>query len=274
MKALPLGGSKAAAVLKLSPWSTPWEVWASLTGRAPESEPTPAQLLGTRLEAAVMAAHAARVGSPIRTDLADRHAPGLTLRTAEGHVWMDVHPDGIYEENCSIVVVDAKASGDEPWADLPEHYRVQGAVQAAVAARVIGRHVRAEIVAYFHRFGVDRVYPVAYTHDLGERLLAHLEAWWVKHILGDEEPEITVPPRLAVEAVHPPQPERAWLDATPELEALVQQLASARATARSATDTADLARARILQALQGAPGVAGLVEAKSNAKGAVTLKLL
>lgn len=269
-----MGGSKAAAVLGLSPWSTPWEVWASLTGRAPETAPTPAQLLGTRLEQAVMDAHKARVGKFVHTNYADRTKPGLTLALEDGTIWMDVHPDGIYFDGELDVVVDAKTSGDAPWTELPEHYRVQAVVQAAVRARYSEQVVRAEIVAYFHRFGEDRVYPVDYNHDLGERLLNHLERWWTRHILNDEEPPITVPPRLSVEAVHPPNPERAWLDATPELEELVRKLAHARAAAKSATESADLARAQILQRLQGSPGVAGLVEARANAKGAVTLKLL
>lgn len=57
-----LGGSDAAAILALSPWCSPRQLWERRTGRLPEEPATFAMRRGSRLEPLVRNRHAALFG--------------------------------------------------------------------------------------------------------------------------------------------------------------------------------------------------------------------
>lgn len=82
-----IGGSDVAAILGLSPWRTPYQVWEDKTGRSDDQEETPALYWGRLLE------------DPIRQAYADR--TGLTVTkpdrmfTSEAHPFMLANLDGI-----------------------------------------------------------------------------------------------------------------------------------------------------------------------------------
>lgn len=278
MKRRPLGASRAAAVLGLSPWTSPWDVWAELTDRAPADVQSAAALLGTRLEAPILDSFERFHGVRLDRSFADREGLGLDIYTdtPDGRApWLSAHPDAIYRSHEGRwVVVDAKSTRDPVWSALPEHYRVQAVVQAA-AARANGYDVSHAVMAvYHHEAGIDRAYRVETPPDLCNRVLATLEAWWVRHVLNDEQPEITTPPRYSVGAVLPSDPAAPWLDPDDTLRALASDWHAATAAKKQATAAYDLARARLSAAIGEAPGIAGLVAYPSDKRGRRSLRSL
>lgn len=57
-----IGGSDAAAILGLSPWATPWDVWLEKIGQAASKRESEAMRWGTLLEPVIRAAYAEQMG--------------------------------------------------------------------------------------------------------------------------------------------------------------------------------------------------------------------
>ena len=135
-----IGASEAAAILGVSPWTTPMEVFLRKTGRAPEVEESPAMAWGTAKEGALAAEYTRRYGRPLHTQVFLRH---------EDHPWMFATIDGLTPEG---VVVELKTTswrsadqwGEEETDEIPTHYLCQVHHQLAVSGLDLA-HVFAEI---------------------------------------------------------------------------------------------------------------------------------
>src|SRR5690606_29202656 len=94
-----IGASDVAAVLGVSPWATPWEVWAEKTGRLEPWSGNAATDLGTRLEPVIMDMAEAELG-PIERSVRVAHATlplavNLDGRTADGHLPVEAKTAGM-----------------------------------------------------------------------------------------------------------------------------------------------------------------------------------
>jgi putative phage-type endonuclease len=128
-----IGGSDVAGICKVSPWTSPYGVWARKTGRIEDTvSQTEAMEWGTRLEAVIL------------QKFADEH-PEFHVRTGFGtyanktRPWQISNPDGVFEwdvvdrhgDDQSISVhrgiVEVKtARYEDDWRDgVPAYYRTQ-----------------------------------------------------------------------------------------------------------------------------------------------------
>lgn len=110
--------SESAAVMGLSPWQTPYQLWLAKTGRA-TTKVTPAMQRGTDLEPAARAAYEAQTGLVMQPLVLQDGAYSASL---DG---MTLEGDLILEIKCPV-----RGSRSDLWQDVsagkvPENYMVQ-----------------------------------------------------------------------------------------------------------------------------------------------------
>lgn len=97
-----VGASDIAAILGLSPYSTPWQTWLDKTGQLPDRPPTDAMDWGNRLEPLVLAWFAEQnVCKVSRT-------PGLCR--SNDRPWQLATPDALAEDDDGPACVQAKTT--------------------------------------------------------------------------------------------------------------------------------------------------------------------
>lgn len=182
---LGIGGSDAAAIIGLSPWSTPVTIWLDKTGRAAPKEETEAMRIGTELEDFVARRYMQETGRTtqrfnkmLHVDCLLGNFDRLVIREGEkvaSHM-------GEVRTN---LLLECKTSTRE-WEDgVPLYYQTQvqhymGLVDCLEAADVaclfLGRK-------HFEIFRVDRDQAVI------DHMQAYLRAWWDRHVVHDEMPK-------------------------------------------------------------------------------------
>lgn len=226
-----IGGSDIAAIVGLSPWAGPWDVWARIVEgvRGPESE---AMAWGTTLEP-VVAAEWMR-----RHDDAARWERGVSA-TPPDRPWLRVTPD--YVDTAAGRILEVKTTsangyrygwGEPGSSVVPDHYDCQiqtymaqlGATVCHVAVLVGGQALHA--------------YTVLADAEVGATLLAAGEAFWRDHI----EPAIPPPPdssracRDALSRRYPGTESRAVRPATGHELAIADRLRRAKKEALALRD--------------------------------------
>ena len=162
-----IGGSDIAALLGMSPFKTPVDLWMDKTGRADPTPDNPAMRLGRELEPAVLARYAEQTGRGVS------HIG--TLR------------DGIYIANVDALapgrVVEAKISR-HGWDDVPEWYRAQVMWYLGFFPCVSTGDIAAMFLldASFHIDPVERDDATI----AGMRELA--TDWWHRYVVSDVAP--------------------------------------------------------------------------------------
>ena len=119
--------SESAAVLGVSPWQTPYQLWLQKTGRSEGGKANQAMLRGTELEPAARAAYEDQTGlvmQPLVLE-AGRYSASLDGMTLDG--------DLVLEIKCPL-----RGTRSDLWQDVsvgavPEHYLVQVQHQLMVA---------------------------------------------------------------------------------------------------------------------------------------------
>lgn len=119
-----LGGSDVAGVLGLSPWQSPWSVWADKVGLLPlDADATDAQEFG------LMAEPMLRDYFHRRTGL---HVIGAqTAITHPDHPWARVTLDGYVAEHPGadldgvLGVFESKTTSEPAWTEVPIYYQCQ-----------------------------------------------------------------------------------------------------------------------------------------------------
>lgn len=174
-----IGGSDVAAILGLSPWRTPYQVWEDKTGRSEEQTETPAIYWGRLLE------------DPIRQAYADR--TGLSVKkpdqmfTSPDHPFMLANLDGIASDG-RLVEFKTTSRGDgwgeEGTDEIPEYYQTQ--VQHYMAVMGVERTDVGVLIA-----GRDfRIYTVMADIELQQMLIDEEAKFW-ELVQTDTPPEIT-----------------------------------------------------------------------------------
>lgn len=169
------------AILGLSPWATPVDVWLDKTGRATPEDPSYPMARGLALERLLLAEYATITGNellPVPV-LAGHPTDPLALASLDGAAATSDGP----------AVIEIKTVGwrnrDDWWDDtrqVPDHYLAQlawqqyvtGVQQAFIVADVAG-DVR--IIGPIERAADFEAYAVPLMHD-----------WWQRHIVGDQPP--------------------------------------------------------------------------------------
>ncbi len=114
-----IGGSDAAAVLGLSPWRTPYDVYAEKIGEGDPQPENEAMRWGTLLEPVIRRRYAEIIG------LAVHERPLIR----SGHYeWLICHPDGIVDDGRLLEIKTARTSegyGEPGTDEVPQHYLLQ-----------------------------------------------------------------------------------------------------------------------------------------------------
>ncbi len=224
-----IGGSDLAAILGLSKWRSPYQVWLEKTGRSQSDESTLPMRWGTYAEEFVAREYAERTGRGVqRYNTMLRHPEAPLI----GHIDRLVIPAGAKRASHRTEIrtdlglecktVSAFAAGrDSEWGpegtdQTPGQYLVQCAAYLALTgcqhwdlAALIGNHDFR--IYHFHR-----------DPELESYLLEESSRWWRDHVIAD------VPPDPVSEA----EARERWLHATDDVGQQLRQLAVIRRTMR------------------------------------------
>lgn len=180
-----IGGSDAAAILGLSPWRSPMDVWMEKTGFAPERRSDPARDflldLGQQLE-------------PVIARLYERE----TKRLLEFPVSGPQHPQYPVLAGTPDRLVTGEKRGveiksenqfsnefGEPGTDqVPYHYLIQCAHYMAITAYPVWD------VALLHGGSRFAIYTIERDAELEKDMIDQLLAWWDRHVVHDRPPDI------------------------------------------------------------------------------------
>jgi putative phage-type endonuclease len=186
-----LGGSSIAAIVGISPWSTPWDIWARAHGEAKADQQTAIQARGHRWEPWLIDRYAEITGATV----------DVTLRRCWSgeRPWLRCSPDGLVAGGIVEVKTSARAHGwgedttqvltwdTEGARQIPPHYAVQAMAELAAIPEagwvdfVVGIPDPQELVDV-------RVLRLARDQKTIDRILAYVEAWRERHLVLGEPP--------------------------------------------------------------------------------------
>ena len=236
-----LGGTDAAAILGLSPWRTPLQVWREKTGQEQPSVETDAMRWGQLLEDVVAEEYARQTGRKIRRVRRTLRHP--TVRVALAHLDREIVADdkgpGVLEVKTTWARTDEW--GEEGTDEVPAGYAAQVTHYLAVTGRRWG-----EIAVLWlreRRLGVYRIEPEP---DVLRGLLEYEQEWWERHVEAGVPPE----PRSTAEAASLwPQSVAEQVVADRELESAAARLAAVRAQIRACREEEERLRLQLQKAL-------------------------
>ena len=126
LRTLGIGGSDAPAALGLSPWKSPYALWAEKRGSGYEVEQSEVMFWGQRLEEPIGMAF----GEVENLEV----APYKAMLRSKEWPWMVVNLDLIAEDLAPVEVKNVGQWSGRHWEDdaIPEHYAIQGLHELAV----------------------------------------------------------------------------------------------------------------------------------------------
>lgn len=246
-----LGGTDGAAILGLSKYSGPYDVWCQKKGFVPPKAETAAMRWGTILESVVAEAYAERTGKKVWN-------PATLMRHPQ-HDFIIGTPDRlILDEKRGL---ECKTSGQhmaDHWGpegtdEVPAHYLVQCAHYMALTnlpvwdlAVLIG--------------GNDfRIYTIHRDEDFEKQYIAALVEWWQRHIIDGHQPEITGEISVAdtLAARFPREQTGISLDADASINADLHKLAETKEQIKELEETERLLSNKIKASMGEADSMIG-----------------
>lgn len=185
-----IGASDVAGILGLSPWASPWSVWASKVGLADDDHDTESMEFGRRAEAMV---------GPWFTDITGLHLVGeQTWCSHPEHPWRRCTVDGFVTDGRhelahptdALSVGEIKTTSEAPkaWeAGPPVHYECQ----AAWSCHVTGIPTVHFIVLHL-AFGRPQLRVYEYTPSLDDiaTVVERVDRFWRDHVLTGDPPPV------------------------------------------------------------------------------------
>ena len=222
-----IGASDVAGILGLSPWASPWSVWADKVGLSEGPDESEAMEFGKRAEPMLGGYFTDRTGLQIAGEQTWCTHPEypFMLATVDGFVF-ESDADYIDRAVCdAIAVVEFKTTSEAPWDEVPAHY----ACQATHIANVTGFDVVWFGVLHL-AFGRPTFRVHEFTPDAEDRAFVDeaVTRFWHDHVLTG-----TPPPTDGKEATTRALGE-AWDDTTDEPVELTEPMR------RQLNDLADL----------------------------------
>lgn len=191
-----LGGSDLGAILGLSKFKTPADVWADKTGRAPDTEPSLQMRFGSYAEEFVAREYTHQTGRQVQrfnTMLHHSTAPIL------GNIDRLVIPEGQKRASHKTEIrtdrlLEAKTASafasfnSEEWGEagtdlIPPSYLVQVATYM-----MLTNCQYADLAVLFGNQEV-RVYNIRRDMELEQEIIARATEWWNRHIINDIAPD-------------------------------------------------------------------------------------
>ena len=234
-----IGGSDAAAVLGLSPWATPVNVWLDKTGRSAPKPETPQMKYGTYFEDYVAKLYTEETGRAVQ-----RFNKMLHKGCILGNIDRLVVPDGgkIASHQGEIrtdTLLECKTSGMDWNGEVPPYYYTQVMVYCGLDDNL--KHADVAVM-YRHNLKFE-VFHVERDDEVIKAMFERLTDWWNEYVVGDKMP----PP------VNEADCKLLWarsnpgksVTATEEVEAKVTAYLEADAKAKEAKAEADRVKGEI-----------------------------
>lgn len=252
-------GTDVAAILGVSKWSSPVQVWLDKKGLSETAE-NDAMRWGRRLERPILQAYSDTVGVPIA------FADPYTLHRVPGFPLMGASLDAVREDRAPVDAKNTRRRGDD-WGDdgtdqIPVYYAAQLAVQMMVQGTDF-----ADLAVLFsgQDFSWFRVHRDPETESM---LKERVAAWWERHVVGDVPPEVDGSDS-STEYLRKRFAKHTELtrEATPEVVEWVRQRQEAYTAEKDAKALKQEAENHIKAFLGDAQAIPGLVTWKNNRPG-------
>lgn len=180
-----IGSSSVGAILGLSPWAGPWDVWARMHGLV-ESKKTFSTTRGHILEPAIGAHYAKLYNVEVQKGPEYEESPILGAEP-----WMHARPDFFVSDGKERWLVEIKStrSFNEHWGEpgtdnVPPYYAAQCVWQMAVTG-----DSRCDLAAFATLSDEFRIYRLNRDKALEDNIVGFVRDWHEKHIKGGEPPE-------------------------------------------------------------------------------------
>lgn len=193
-----IGGSDIASILGISPWGSPWTVWADKCGLIPDEqvdEDDPREF-GKRAESMIVPWFSDRTGLAVAGEQAWLTSKRLKWMRCTTDGFVVDGPDGelgVYDlvdgeldftlDESVLGLLQMKTDFASPWEEIPAHHQAQGQWEMAVA------DVERLWFAVLHgrRF---RTYELERNDDDIAFMIERAHQFWYDHVLTGEPPEI------------------------------------------------------------------------------------
>lgn len=256
-------GTDVAAIMGLSKWSSPIQVWLDKQGKS-ETQENEAMKWGRRLERPILMAYADTVGVPL--EFADPYQlikhPDVPLGASLDARWINDDRRPVDAKNTRQRTADWGEAGTD---QIPIWYQTQLAVQMAVTGAPCADLAVLFSGQEFARFVVYR------DQEVEGMILDRVAAWWKRHIIEGIEPEMDgsesstnyLRQRFSrhTDLIKP---------STPEVLALVRQRQEADAALKEAEKAKAEAENKLKAYLGEAQAIPGVLTWKNNKDGEKT----
>lgn len=249
-----IGASDVAGILGLSPWSTPFTVWASKV-HGVEKEETEAMHFGRALEDVILNEFTERQGLYVgaREMLVRHPVHEWVMATVDGLAFEAVihgPPDAPDEwEGEPLANVQVKNTGFGRWDKIPDHYEIQ------VQWEMLATGLDNTFLAVLHGGNRLEVYETEADPTIQQRLLGRVDLWREAHLLSEEEN----PPEPDASAATSKVITEIWSDPSDDaielsagMAADVEALQATRAQIKVMEERRDLLANRVKVAMQDA----------------------
>ena len=227
-----IGASDIAAVLGISPWKTPLQLYMDKRGELPPQEDAPQLRRGRMLEPLVLDFYADETGHEVtRQQECVVGAEPWMLATLDGFDAIDNAP----VEAKTVNAFSAQEFGDHGSDEVPLHYSAQVHWQMMLTDASTG-YLAALI-------GSDdfRIFTIKRDHDLESLLIARAAEFWQRVQAGNPpEPNSEVDVKLLY-----PRDTGSSIEATPEIADAVAELAALKAQSKDIETKEGLAGMKI-----------------------------
>jgi putative phage-type endonuclease len=238
-----LGGTDVAAILGISRFRTPYDVWLEKTGRSQGPRETARMEWGKRLEPAVAQAFSDRTGLPISKGAFVLH---------RDHPFLGASPDYLVEGERPGVLECKTSGGVLMWPPDMAYSGIDPGYEAQVRwyAGMTGRTEQLWVAVLIN--GCDfRVYPVSWDGEFYLRMVEAAVRFWKDHVETDVPPECASPKAPATCATREDEME----DGTDEDARLLAEYAKLKATEAEVAERLRVVRGMIVERVGRARGI-------------------
>jgi putative phage-type endonuclease len=251
-----IGGSDTAAVVGLSPWKRPIDIFVTKTQQLSFELPTEAMWWGNFLETGVRRRYSELAQVEVSHGqsivklfpLAHAHS-GQTIVASSEETWRLGTPDGVIPSQRRGLEIKTAGYRSHEWGkvgsdEIPGHYLIQVAWYMAVC------ELAEWDVAVLFRGNQLEVFRVKRNADLERELIEAARAFWHDHVLKKMEPPIDESESYAryLARKYSFSNDRL-MPATDEIEAMALELSAATAAAEAAEAAKQLVKNRIAATL-------------------------
>ena len=174
-----IGASELAAILGVSSYVTPWQIWADKTQQLEDWQGNEATRLGSLIERSILDYAEEELGA-MQRNVRVLHAQLPLAATLDGQLIANAVP--IEAKTTGLVGQVNPGFGEAGTDDLPYEYLVQVHAQLMCTKADL-----AYLFALIPGRGVVQ-YRVERNEQLAEKLGNYLDSWWTKHIVQRIEP--------------------------------------------------------------------------------------